>query len=154
MDLKQSDADSIFGDKTYFICFRHKHDLSKIPYPYIQKAAEDGEGTSIVTNLQGILDNIEAFQWAVQEGVELDEILEIIKNRLEVIRDNFKASSDSMTADHKEVMETTMTKIKDSLKRKYNQLIQQGNPLDQQQKKQKRMLTEIMDLTTDNMGSE
>ena len=98
MELKQTDADIIFGEKTYFICFRHKQELSKIPYPYIQKAAKDETGISIVTNLQGILDTIETFKWAVQEeDVALDEMLKILKTRMEVISDNFKASSESMT---------------------------------------------------------
>ena len=47
-----------------------------------------------------------------------------------------------------------MTKIKESLKRKFDQLIQQGDPLDQQQKKQKKILDDLMELTTVNMGSE
>tara|TARA_B110000046_G_C12971113_1_gene388962 strand:- start:859 stop:1014 length:156 start_codon:yes stop_codon:yes gene_type:complete len=51
-------------------------------------------------------------------------------------------------------MDTTMTKIKESLKRKFDQLIQQGDPLDQQQKKQKKILDDLMELTTVNMGSE
>jgi hypothetical protein len=101
------------------------------------------------------MNTINEFKWSDVEGhVEIDEMLKILKTRMKVIRDNFTASSESMTADHKAEMDTAMTNIKESLKRKFNLLIQQSNPLGQQQKRQKTELKEIMDLTTVNMGSE
>ena len=154
MDLKQNDADDIAEEETYFICFRHKQELSKIPYPYVQKAAKQGESI-VIDHLQDIMATIDVFKWSnVKDDGELKEMLEILKNRMTLIIDHIRASSETSTEESKEELRAKLILIKDSLKRKFTEMNNNVDGLQDVWKKRKFQLDGIMELSAKSLGSD
>ena len=161
IELDRTDAGTVAGTRTYYVCFRHTNRrnnqiLSMIPYPYIQLvAAEDGEKGILIDELEGILNMIDDFALDNVGGEDdFDALLENLKNRMTLIIDHIRASSDTSTAEGKEELRETLIRIKAGLKRKFDDVNNNGAGLQDVWKRRKVQLDEIMELSAKSLGSD
>ena len=159
IELGREDADDIADFRTYYVCFRHTNSrnnqiLSKIPYPYIQQVATEDKGI-LIDELDGIQSMIVDFTLDnVGGGDDFDTLLGNLKNRMALIIDHIRASSDTSTEEGKEELRATLIRIKDPLKRKFDYVNNNGAGLQEVWKKRKIQLDEIMELSAKSLGSD